>query len=156
MPQSLSAALQYYFSLLQNYSGFSGWFGGFSFCQATNISFVLPHSGEYITASQIQKGGTTHAGEDKFRNEGKKRWCTSDLEVRFPRESMHGHSLQIPKVLSSGEQVLVCLKLLCLRTLPSISWGVTMDDYQRETTWRQKDALSDILEKVREHRHNIA
>lgn len=31
-----------------------------------------------------------------------------------------------------------------------------MDDYQRETTWRQKDALSDILEKVREHRHNIA
>lgn len=81
----------------------------------------------------------------------------SDPEVGFPRESMHGHNLQIhsAEVLSNGQQVLLCLKWVCLRTLPSISWGITMDDYQKETTWRQEDALSAVLE-VGEHRHNIA
>lgn len=28
-----------------------------------------------------------------------------------------------------------------------------MDDYQIETTWRQGDALSAVLEEVGEHRH---
>lgn len=38
--------------------------------------------------------------------------ASSDLEVGFPRESMHGHNLQIhsTEVLSNGQQVLLCLK----------------------------------------------
>lgn len=31
-----------------------------------------------------------------------------------------------------------------------------MDDYQKKPTWRQEDVLPATLEKVGEHRHNIA
>lgn len=70
MPQSRSAVLQYYLSMLQNYSSFLGWFAGFSFCQATNISFVLLHSGEYITAYQSQQSLTTTRGWYYTRRRG--------------------------------------------------------------------------------------
>lgn len=56
-PQNLPAVL----SLLWNYSSFSGWFAGFSFCQATNIICLL-HSDECVTAYQSQKSLSTTRG----------------------------------------------------------------------------------------------
>lgn len=80
----------------------------------------------------------------------------ADLEMKASKARVTWRwAFQENPCIGNDQQVLLCLSQAGLRTLPSISWGITMDDYQRETTWRWGNALSAMLEEVGEHRHEL-